>query len=78
MAMLQIEQMNVPVGPAASPTPVLTRAMRAIVHPRYGTPDVLLLGEVYRPVPGDDDVLVRVHARLQARVITTSSRASRT
>lgn len=36
--------------------------MRAIVHPRYGTPDVLELGEIERPVPGDDDVLVRVHA----------------
>jgi NADPH:quinone reductase-like Zn-dependent oxidoreductase len=36
--------------------------MRAIVHPRYGTPDVLELGEVERPVPGDDEVLVRVHA----------------
>ncbi|HEY4183447.1 MAG TPA: NAD(P)-dependent alcohol dehydrogenase [Polyangia bacterium] len=36
--------------------------MHAIVHRRYGTPDVLELGEIERPVPGDDDVLVRVHA----------------
>jgi len=37
-------------------------AMRAVVYRRYGTPDVLELGEVARPVPGDEDVLVRVHA----------------
>jgi NADPH:quinone reductase-like Zn-dependent oxidoreductase len=36
--------------------------MQAIVHRRYGTPDVLRFEEVARPVPGDDDVLVRVHA----------------
>jgi NADPH:quinone reductase-like Zn-dependent oxidoreductase len=36
--------------------------MRAIVHRRYGTPDVLAFEEVERPVPGADEVLVRVHA----------------
>jgi NADPH:quinone reductase-like Zn-dependent oxidoreductase len=36
--------------------------MRAIVQRRYGTPDVLELAELERPVPGDDEVLVRVHA----------------
>lgn len=39
-----------------------TDTMHAVLHPRYGTPDVLALAEVARPVPGDDDVLVRVHA----------------
>lgn len=43
-------------------TRVLTQPMRAITHPRYGTPDVLVMGEVERPAPGDDEVLVRVHA----------------
>ncbi len=38
------------------------RTMRAVVHRQYGEPEVLTLGEVERPVPGDDDVLVRVHA----------------
>lgn len=38
--------------------------MRAILHPRYGTPDVLSFGEIARPIPGDEDVLVRVHAAL--------------
>jgi len=36
--------------------------MRAIVHRQYGTPDVLTFEEIERPVPGDDDALVRVHA----------------
>ncbi len=36
--------------------------MKAIVHERYGPPDVLELREVDKPVVGDDEVLVRVHA----------------
>jgi NADPH:quinone reductase-like Zn-dependent oxidoreductase len=36
--------------------------MKAIVYPRYGSPDVLQLAEVEKPVPRDDQVLVRVHA----------------
>jgi NADPH:quinone reductase-like Zn-dependent oxidoreductase len=36
--------------------------MEAIVHDRYGRPDVLALREVDAPVPADDQVLVRVHA----------------
>jgi hypothetical protein len=36
--------------------------MKAIVQDRYGSPDVLELREIDRPVHGDDDVLVRVHA----------------
>ena len=36
--------------------------MQAIVHHQYGEPDVLTLGEVETPVPGDDDVLIRVVA----------------
>jgi NADPH:quinone reductase-like Zn-dependent oxidoreductase len=36
--------------------------MRAIVHTRYGGPDVLHLEERERPVPAADEVLVRVHA----------------
>jgi NADPH:quinone reductase-like Zn-dependent oxidoreductase len=39
-----------------------SRTMRAIVHSQYGTPDVLTFSEVQRPVPGDEEVLVRVHA----------------
>jgi NADPH:quinone reductase-like Zn-dependent oxidoreductase len=36
--------------------------MRAVVHDRYGGPDVLRVDEVERPVPDDDQVLVKVHA----------------
>jgi NADPH:quinone reductase-like Zn-dependent oxidoreductase len=36
--------------------------MKAIVYERYGPPDVLELREVDKPVVGDDQVLVRVHA----------------
>ncbi len=36
--------------------------MKAIVYRRYGSPDVLALEEVDKPVVRDGDVLVRVHA----------------
>ena len=36
--------------------------MRAVVHDEYGPPDVLRVEEVERPVPADDEILVRVHA----------------
>lgn len=36
--------------------------MRAIVHDRYGPPEVLQLAEIDRPVPKDDEVLVSVYA----------------
>jgi hypothetical protein len=36
--------------------------MTAIVQRRYGRPDVLESTAVDKPVVGDDDVLVRVHA----------------
>jgi NADPH:quinone reductase-like Zn-dependent oxidoreductase len=36
--------------------------MKAFVYERYGPPDVLELREADKPVVGDDDVLVRVHA----------------
>src|SRR5450631_3085858 len=59
-----IEQMNVTVRLvlSSSVAEAVSVSMKAIVHRRYGTPDVLEFGEIERPVPGDDDVLVRVHA----------------
>ncbi len=65
-----VTEMKTPLVPSTSaPTSAATsavaaeaRTMRAVVHRRYGTPDVLTLGEVARPVPGEDEVLVRVQA----------------
>ena len=36
--------------------------MRAVVHERYGSPEVLRIAEIARPGLGDDEVLVKVHA----------------
>jgi len=41
--------------------------MRAVVHDRYGPPEVLRIADVERPVPKDDEVLVRVHASTVTR-----------
>ncbi|MBX0329675.1 NAD(P)-dependent alcohol dehydrogenase [Oscillochloris sp. ZM17-4] len=36
--------------------------MKAMVYHRYGPPDVLTCADVPQPTPGDNEVLVRVHA----------------
>jgi NADPH:quinone reductase-like Zn-dependent oxidoreductase len=41
--------------------------MRAAVHDRYGPPEVLHIDDVERPVPKDDEVLIRVHASTVSR-----------
>jgi NADPH:quinone reductase-like Zn-dependent oxidoreductase len=43
-------------------TGALSKPMKAIVHCEYGSPDVLKLEDVEKPVPNDNQLLVRVRA----------------
>jgi hypothetical protein len=36
--------------------------MKAAIHSRYGPPDVLQIRDVEKPVPNDDEVLMKVRA----------------
>ena len=36
--------------------------MKAIIYTEYGSPDVLQLKEVGKPVPREDEALIQVHA----------------
>jgi NADPH:quinone reductase-like Zn-dependent oxidoreductase len=41
--------------------------MKAVVHEAYGPPEVLHIEDVERPVPREDEVLIRIHATTVSR-----------
>ena len=43
-------------------TGIPANPMKAIVHCEYGSPDVLTLADVEKPIPNDNQLLVRVRA----------------
>ena len=48
--------------------------MKAIICPKYGSPDVLQLREVVKPVPQEDEVLIQIHAAsLNSRDLTNAA-----
>jgi len=51
--------------------------MRAVVYDRYGPPEVLRVEDVERPVPKEDEVLVKVHATTVNRLDVHTREANR-
>jgi NADPH:quinone reductase-like Zn-dependent oxidoreductase len=51
--------------------------MRAVVYDRYGPPEVQRLEDVERPIPKDDEVLVRIHATTVTRADCATREANR-
>jgi NADPH:quinone reductase-like Zn-dependent oxidoreductase len=51
--------------------------MRAVVYDRYGPPDVLRVAEVERPVPKEDEVLIKIHATTVTRADCATREANR-
>jgi NADPH:quinone reductase-like Zn-dependent oxidoreductase len=52
---------DAPCGPSVPPASDATR-MKGVQARCYGSPEVLEFGDIEKPVPADDEVLVKVHA----------------
>src|SRR5712664_1775449 len=51
--------------------------MRAVVYDTYGPPEVLRVEDVDRPIPKDDEVLVKIHASTVNRLDVHTREANR-
>ncbi len=40
----------------------MRESMKAAVYRKYGHPDVIHIEEIEKPIPADDEVLIRVYA----------------
>src|ERR1700737_673096 len=60
-----------------SSSPYEGSRVRAVVYDTYGPPDVLRLEDVERPVPREDEVLVKIHATTVNRLDVHTREANR-